>query len=265
MHRFLLATVCCPAFVGCHALGGLGGLDFRDPAVGGGSATTTTSTTATGSGGQGAASTTSAGGQGGGGGAPTGCAAQGLADDFDTTTIDATRWDVSNDTEVTVGADGQVIFMQPAAYLTSSAGGTVTSQQTYDARGCSIGIELAAMISASATGYVFFAIRLDGDNEAEFIVDTAGVIEFQLETGNEHDPAEQTLSFDPVAHRWLRFREQAGTLYEETSPDGLDWSTQASFSTPPWLTDVEARFGLRASATADAPGRSDFDNLVVTP
>jgi len=37
-----------------------------------------------------------------------------------------------------------------------------------------------------------------------------------------------TEPYDPMTHRWLRMREQGGTLWFETSPDGGSWSTLGS-------------------------------------
>jgi hypothetical protein len=44
--------------------------------------------------------------------------------------------------------------------------------------------------------------------------------------------------YDPVAHRWWRIREAAGTTLFEFSPDGLDWTEVRSIATPSWANRV---------------------------
>jgi len=59
-----------------------------------------------------------------------------------------------------------------------------------------------------------------------------------------------TVTYDPVAHRYLRFRESAGTLYWETSPDASTWNQFGSMATPAWAGSVTASFGLSNGNTA---------------
>lgn len=48
--------------------------------------------------------------------------------------------------------------------------------------------------------------------------------------GGDHQVFE--IPYDPVAHRWWRIRESSGTCYWDTSPDGTNWTNQASAATP---------------------------------
>jgi hypothetical protein len=41
-------------------------------------------------------------------------------------------------------------------------------------------------------------------------------------------PSEVSVAYNAVDHQWLRIRESAGTVYWETSPDSLNWTTQRS-------------------------------------
>ncbi|HEV3050275.1 MAG TPA: vanadium-dependent haloperoxidase, partial [Longimicrobium sp.] len=57
--------------------------------------------------------------------------------------------------------------------------------------------------------------------------------------------------YDPVRHRWLRIRERAGTLYCETSPDGVRWEIVYS-APPPFAVDV-VQIEIDAGCYADTP------------
>lgn len=66
---------------------------------------------------------------------------------------------------------------------------------------------------------------------------------------------------DPVGHRWWQLREAAGTVYFETSPDGVNWATRAQDATPAWSTTAEIRIGGGTNAAGPNPGEAHFDNL----
>lgn len=85
-------------------------------------------------------------------------------------------------------------------------------------------------------------------------IDTPGSV-FQFLVGDDntgalffHDPSIglgaisadwsvfRTASYNATNHRWLRIREQSGTVYWETSPNGTTWSTFVSGPVP--LSDV---------------------------
>jgi hypothetical protein len=52
-----------------------------------------------------------------------------------------------------------------------------------------------------------------------------------------------SLTYDPVAHAWLRFRHSGSTVFWETAPDGVTWTTRASTAAITWdLANVFARW-----------------------
>ncbi len=53
-----------------------------------------------------------------------------------------------------------------------------------------------------------------------------------------------TITYSPVVHRWLRLRHSAGTVFWETSPDGLVWMTQASAAPGITITALYASWRL---------------------
>jgi len=59
----------------------------------------------------------------------------------------------------------------------------------------------------------------------------SGMLYFQTYVGGS-DTVGTPIPYDPVAHRWWQLREEAGTVYWETSADGLSWTPQHSIGTP---------------------------------
>lgn len=67
-------------------------------------------------------------------------------------------------------------------------------------------------------------------------------------------------AYDPVAHRWLRIRESAGTTYWDTSPDGATWTNRASLANSIRLTCLLVE--LKTGQTGARPtGTSIWDNV----
>ncbi|MEV0779171.1 hypothetical protein [Streptomyces sp. NPDC050428] len=68
------------------------------------------------------------------------------------------------------------------------------------------------------------------------------------------DGSATVLTYSPVAHRWLRLREDSGTLYWETSADGTNWTVRRSSATPAWVgsqTQLVDFSATRTGGTAD--------------
>ena len=65
-------------------------------------------------------------------------------------------------------------------------------------------------------------------------------------------------AYDPVVHAWLRLREDAGSLYWETSPDGQSWTVRRTAATPAWAG--QSNLSLLFEAHRDA-GTADFAEL----
>jgi hypothetical protein len=68
------------------------------------------------------------------------------------------------------------------------------------------------------------------------------------------------VTYDPVAHGWLRLRESAGTFYWETSPDGTSWTTRASV---PTTTLTTLTGGILWVGNDASHGQAIFDNFSV--
>jgi hypothetical protein len=84
----------------------------------------------------------------------------------------------------------------------------------------------------------------------------SGVMRIVSETDYWDDDAVE-LTYDPVAHLFLRLREDGNNLYWDTSPDGTTWTNRRTLATPTWIdADAEA-CALDMSAHRDA-GTADY-------
>lgn len=73
-----------------------------------------------------------------------------------------------------------------------------------------------------------------------------------------------TLTYNATTHRWLRVREVGGTVYWDTSPDGITWTQRASTTAITWsLNDLLVYVGVGYYGTEPAPGMLQVDNFNV--
>jgi hypothetical protein len=85
------------------------------------------------------------------------------------------------------------------------------------------------------------------------------------------DEGGRTIPYDPVAHAWLRVREDAGTVFWETSADGREWVTQHSDTAPSWTGENDLQVQLLAHCSPIVTGGgptgefAEFDDFNITP
>ncbi|MFV0135496.1 hypothetical protein ACLGIH_20130 [Streptomyces sp. HMX87] len=80
------------------------------------------------------------------------------------------------------------------------------------------------------------------------------------------DASPTTIPYDPVAHRWFRFREAGGTFYWETSPDASTWTVRRSMPTPQWLKFGTLRTNFEGYADAGSITQpAQVDNVNTKP
>ncbi|MFC9505407.1 hypothetical protein [Streptomyces sp. NPDC057002] len=124
-------------------------------------------------------------------------------------------------------------------------------------------------LPTGGTGTAFSAIVLGPTDNGTFIRTRYG-----LATGNltfescvgYFDATPTTLAFDPVAHRWWRFREANGTFYWETSPDATTWTVRRSITTPQWAKFGTLRTNFEGYAdTGSTTTPAEVDNVNTIP
>jgi hypothetical protein len=125
--------------------------------------------------------------------------------------------------------------------------------------GCAVQIEVVQAPSAAAT-QAFFYVGTGTNERAGFRALDGNLVMVVEGTGS----FSSQLTFQATDHRFWRLRESDGTLFWETSPDGVVWAPQAMQATPP-LFDEPRSINFGGGATS-AAGRSDeafFDNYRV--
>lgn len=108
-----------------------------------------------------------------------------------------------------------------------------------------------------------------GTNRFRFYFNGAGALNFVLVTDGAEVVSIAT-TYDPDDHRFLRFREDGGSIYWDTSPDGTtgSWTEQYTWSTPAWASGLTVAY-LRGRAyrygAEDTAAAMTVDNVNVGP
>lgn len=71
-----------------------------------------------------------------------------------------------------------------------------------------------------------------------------------------------SIAYDSVAHQWLGFRLNAGTLFYEASPDGINWTTLRSLAAPSWIINNQLSVTLLSGYSgSESASYAEFDNF----
>lgn len=68
-------------------------------------------------------------------------------------------------------------------------------------------------------------------------------------------------AYDPTAHAWLKLREDAGSLFWESSPDGLTWTVLRTATTPAWAAQSTLSFLMESHRDSGTDNFAEVDNL----
>lgn len=144
---------------------------------------------------------------------------------------------------------------------------------TYTLLGSQVAAQVFPAASNGATSAVTTFMAVDAatsGTRAEIVIDTQlGKLIATTQTGFVNDAGEVDLTYDPVAHAWLRLRQTSTTLLFEVSADGITYTTVKSITTPAWMTSTSNcafEFGsFRSNGTANYAEIDNLNTTVVAP
>jgi hypothetical protein len=181
-----------------------------------------------------------------------------LFDDFADNTINTTKWPANYGTVAETGGRARVDCDtgQWSAYKSGSIytlTGSQVSARIYPPSGDPGDGAYCSLLVTSATA----------GTDAGFLVDAgAGVIGVYLRVGFS-DAGALFPTYNATDHAYLRLREDSGTLYWESSPDGQAWTQLRSESSPSWVSDSDLALILEAHRTSGTDNFGEYDDVNV--
>lgn len=178
-----------------------------------------------------------------------------LRDAFDDGVVDPVLWSQSYGDPVEAGGRARVPCTTGFAGYRSASIYTLSWSQ----------VALRAYPPApggAATAALSLLVLSDvGGQDAGFLIDPAqNAMGLYLRVGYV-DAGALFPVYDPVAHAWLRLREDAGTLRWEASPDGVAWTVLRAAASPAWAAQSNLSFLMESHRDSGAADFAEADSL----
>ena len=181
--------------------------------------------------------------------------ASALAEDFEDSLLPYLEATSTGTATIDVSLGHGVITLPPSA----SGSGRFASKWRFTLRDDRLYFEVIQPPNPCPQTFARFRVGADSDNAAVFTLRDDS-LDFACLSGGAVQTQSST-SFHPSQHGWWQFREAAGTVYFETSPDGAIWTPRLQCPSPPWLDAAELVIEAGTDGTDDAPGELWIDNL----
>ncbi|MFF4746793.1 hypothetical protein [Streptomyces sp. NPDC001268] len=178
-----------------------------------------------------------------------------LRDTFDDGVVDPVLWSQSYGDPVESGGRARIPCTQGfAGYRSASVYSLSWSQVALRA--------YPPAANGAATAALSLLVLSDvGGQDAGFIVDRAqNAMGLYLRQGYA-DGAALFPAYDPVAHAWLRLREDAGSLFWESSPDGAAWTVLRTAASPAWTAQSNLSFLMESHRDSGTDNFAEVDSL----
>jgi hypothetical protein len=188
-----------------------------------------------------------------------------LRDSFDDGVVDTGKWPSNYNT----GAGGPPTETGGRARVPCDTGfAAFTSANTYTLADSHAWVEMYPPAAGGAASEAWAQLLIMSSTPGTDIIAEVNAVTGDLTLAARvgyFDAGAVTLTYDPVAHRWIRVHETAGTLVWQTSADGLSWTTRRSTASPAWVGDADLEIQLIAHRDSGVADFAEFDNFNITP
>ena len=180
-----------------------------------------------------------------------------LVDNFGDNAIDAAKWNSFGPVQEV----NQRLEIRPPSSGSNVYGGIV-SVASYDLTGSQVAVELLSTLRSNLNAAETYLHLVNANNDHLFFKVQDGIFYCSKRaTGAASSTHLAEVYYDRTVHRWMRIREQLGTVYFEYSSDGCEWVLFVSIPDPWDLTSVKIELAAGTFNPGPHPGVAIFDNL----
>jgi hypothetical protein len=132
----------------------------------------------------------------------------------------------------------------------------------------SLSLELVTLPTGGGAGVAYLLIGAMSGTAGTYLAVLCDVVGGYLALTSRvgyADPGAVYLAYDPVAHRWLRIRDTAGSVHWETSPDGVTWTIRRTLTPSPGWVSGAVQVLIESSRDGGANDAALIDNFNITP
>ncbi|MFE7073803.1 hypothetical protein ACFU96_27320 [Streptomyces sp. NPDC057620] len=179
-----------------------------------------------------------------------------LTDSFNDNAVDPVKWPDSYDPGGFSETGGRARVACTTAY------NAYASAEAYRLRESHVHVRMWPPAAGGATAEAWAQLLVQTTT-----LGTDAIFEVSAVTGNlimavrtgYFDPAQAAITYDPVAHAWLRIRETGGQLLWDTSPDGVTWTNRRTATSPAWVGDTTLQVQLISHRDGGTNDYAEFD------
>ncbi|MCI3277660.1 hypothetical protein [Streptomyces cylindrosporus] len=180
-----------------------------------------------------------------------------LSDAFTASSINSALWNSVTGGAATLDTDNDLVVL--AVPTTNGATNTFGTTTTFDATSGALYAQIGVPANGAGGTKVAYKLLVDANNSVAIRVES-GVFKTTLQTAGS--TVTTTLpTYDPHAHRWWRLKETGGSWSADTSPDGLNWTTQWTSAYTWSPTAMSFVFQTGASVTEVAGSVATIENV----
>lgn len=182
-----------------------------------------------------------------------------LADSFQASAPSSVWYTYANGGGSFSQGGGELVITLPATTLNASHYTGYVSAWYYDLRGSRIYVEVNQVVSTATHAQSDIqVVGVSGDELA--ITEEAGMLSAAINVGGARMNV-QSIAYDAAQERWWQIREAQGTVYFETSPDGVTFTPFATTPTPAYASIVNVVLEAGAFQTEMNAGSTRFAHL----
>ncbi|MBE4758302.1 hypothetical protein [Streptomyces caniscabiei] len=188
-----------------------------------------------------------------------------LRDSFNDNTVDTVKWPNNYNT----GASGLPTETGGRARVPCDTGFAAYSSDTiYTLQDSTARVRIFPPADGGAASeawaQLLVASSTSGTDAVIEVNAATGTITFASRTGFA-DAGAVTLIYSTTNHAWVRIREGGGTLFFDTSADGINWTNQRTTAAPAWVSDTDIQIQLLAHRDAGVVDFAEFESFNITP
>lgn len=185
----------------------------------------------------------------------------GIQDNFDDNDRNTGLWNLATgDADVTVSeANGQLEITLANATVGANYDG-YSSASAFDFNDKCAYVEVVEAPSNSTGAQALLSLEATNGDVIRINKEGTGLF-FQYYPNGEGATTVDSVAYDNTTHRWWRIREDSGTLYYDTSTDGVGWTNRASVGTPVAITAMAVVLKGGTYQSETSPGNVIFDNI----
>jgi hypothetical protein len=182
-----------------------------------------------------------------------------LSDNFNDNSTNLTLWPNSYTSTAGYAETGGQLVITLANGTTGYAGYV---SGNYDLSGSSAFVQVRQVANTSTLADTLLELDIDGNNSMSWL-EEGGTLYARYVVGGSGNNA-GSLTYSSTSHKWWRIREASGTIYWDTSADGINWTNQFSVANPIAVTALQVNLVAGTWEAESSPGSAIFDNFNVS-